>query len=146
LIRQAGPGDAFRIYAVMNGNLDDYFAQEVIEFFLAQWPTGQFIAEDIFGNTEGALCGSRLSNGRVSVSLLAVNASKRGRGIGTSLLDSFKRRCFMEGHSLIQLEVRVGNPKAIGFYRRNGFEVSEHLPGFYSDSTDAYRMVCRLSG
>ena len=36
----------------MNGNLDDYFSPDVINFFRMQWPTGQFIAEED-GNDSG---------------------------------------------------------------------------------------------
>ena len=146
MVRQAGEEDLGRIYSVMNGNLDEYFSPEVINFFMAQWPRRQFIAEDVFGNAAGAICGSRLDGGRASISLFAVDASFRRKGVGGMLLDSFRRRCFMDGFGLIQLEVRTTNADAISFYRRRGFSVSENLPHFYSDGGDAYRMSAFASG
>ena len=41
-IRKATAKDLDGIFAVINLNLDDYFAPEAIGFFLSQWPEGQF--------------------------------------------------------------------------------------------------------
>ena len=123
--------DVDDVFAVLNLNLGEYFAPEVIQFFLAQWPE----------QVVGALCGSKLAGNRASVSLLAVNSSMRGKGAGTSLMASLRRACMMNGIGTIQLEVRTTNEDAIRFYKRLGFSVSEFLPSFYNDGGDGYRMV-----
>ncbi len=146
IVRQAGEKDFEKICSIVNGNLDDYFSPDVIAFFMSQWPQGQFIAEDVFGNAVGALCGSKLDGGRASISLFAVEAPFRGEGIGGMLLDAYRRRCFMDGCGTIQLEVRTTNGPAISFYRKRGFEFSENLPHFYGDGGVAYRMVAFSSG
>lgn len=134
--------DLQQAFAVLNLNLDDYFAPEVIEFFLAQWPEGQFVATSVTGEVVGVLCGSRLSGGRASVALLAVDSRWRGEGVGTSLLDQVRRACMFSGIRTLQLEVRTTNASAIGFYTRRGFHIVETLPGFYNDGGSGYRMVC----
>ena len=141
MIRQADERDAMKVFEIMNKGLDDYFAPEVINFFQMQWPGGQFIAEDLFGNAVGAICGSRLDGGRAAISLFAVIPGYQGKGIGTQLLDAFRRRCMMEGYGTIQLEVRTQNTRAISFYETHGFYKTELLHGFYSDGGDGYRMV-----
>lgn len=141
MIRQTGERDTEKVFSIMNSNLDDYFSPDVINFFRMQWPTGQFIAEDLFGNPLGAICGSRLDGGRASISLFAVSAHHRGTGIGSQLLESFRRRCLMEGMSTIQLEVRTTNANAIRFYGRHGFVKTEYLQSFYNDGGDGFRMV-----
>lgn len=146
IIRQAGEWDTEKVFSIMNGNLDDYFSPDVINFFRMQWPTGQFIAEDFHGNPVGAICGSRLDGGRASISLFAVSGNHRGKGIGTQLLEAFRRRCLMEGMSTIQLEVRVTNTNAIRFYEKNGFVKTEYLQSFYNDGGDGYRMVSGTPG
>lgn len=133
--------DITDVFAVLNLNLDDYFAPEVIGFFLTQWPEGQFVAETYAGRIVGALCGSRLGGNRASVALLAVDSSVRGKGAGSALLSDLRQACLMQGISTIQLEVRTTNVSAISFYQRRGFVVSEHLPSFYNDGGDGYRMV-----
>lgn len=146
IIRQAGEKDFEKVCSIINGNLDDYFSPDVIAFFMSQWPHGQFIAEDVFGNALGVICGSRLDGGRASISLFAVESSFRGKGVGGMLLDAFRRRCFMDGYGTIQLEVRTANSNAIAFYKKRGFVCSEFLPHFYGDGGDAYRMVAFSSG
>ena len=140
-VRKTTAKDLDGIFAVINLNLDDYFAPEALEFFLNQWPEGQFVAESFTGQVVGALCAARLGPDRATVSLLAVDAAARGRGAGTSLLDALRRVCLMEGIRTIQLEVRAENSDAIGFYTKRGFVVSERLPRYYNDGGDGYRMV-----
>ncbi len=140
-IRKMTAKDIDDVFTVLNLNLDEYFAPDVIVFFLAQWPEGQFVAESITGRIVGALCGARLDSGRASVSLLAVDPGSRGTGVGTSLLTALRWACVMDGISTIQLEVRTTNRSAIKFYTHHGFSVSENLPGFYNDGGDGYRMV-----
>lgn len=144
MIRQTVPADAGIVQALVNNNLDDFFHQDIIGFFLAQWPTGQFIATDFIGRPLGVLVGSRLSGGRASISLLAVNQEVRSMGVGSQLLAYFRRRCMMEGYRTMQLEVRVTNTRAIAFYERHGFMISENLTDFYSNGGSAYRMVCNV--
>ena len=128
--------DVQSVFAVLNLNLDDYFAPEVIGFFLAQWPEGQFVAESITGQIVGAVCCSKLSGNRASVALLAVDSSVRGRGAGGMLLSNVRRACMMQGIGTIQLEVRTTNTT-----KRRGFTVTEFLPSFYNDGGDGYRMT-----
>ena len=85
--------DITDVFAVLNLNLDDYFAPEVIGFFLTQWPEGQFVAETYAGRIVGALCGSRLGGNRASVALLAVDSSVRGKGAGSALLSDLRQAC-----------------------------------------------------
>lgn len=144
IIRQTAPADAGAVLALVNNNLDDYFHPDIVDFFLMQWPTGQFIATDFLNRPLGVLVGSRLSRGRASISLLAVNSGVRSMGVGTQLLAYFRRRCMMEGYSMMQLEVRTTNASAIRFYEKQGFRISETLPNFYSNGGSAYRMVCNV--
>ena len=145
-IRKATAKDLDGIFAVINLNLDDYFAPEAIGFFLSQWPEGQFVAESFTGRIVGALCAAKLGGNCASVSLLAVDSSVRGHGAGGSLLDALRRTCMMEGVSTIQLEVRTTNSAAIDFYRRRGFAIAETLPHYYNDGGDGYRMVSATYG
>lgn len=144
IIRQTVPADAGTVLALVNNNLDDFFHPDIIDFFLAQWPSGQFLATDFIGRPLGVLVGSRLSGGRASISLLAVNSEVRSNGVGSQLLAYFRRRCMMEGYRTMQLEVRVTNTAAIRFYERHGFTITENLPNFYSNGGSAYRMVCNV--
>ncbi|AGI47671.1 Acetyltransferase [Thermoplasmatales archaeon BRNA1] len=139
------PGDGDGAYEVLCSSLDEYFAREVLDYFMMQWPAGSFVAVDYAGRIMGYIAGSRLQNGRAAVSLLCVNQLVRGRGVGESLLAHLRQAARMEGIRTIQLEVRTTNTEAIRFYERRGFKPVESLPRFYNDGGDGIRMISSSS-
>ena len=143
-IRVMRPEDEAKVYALISESLDEYFAPQVITFFRMQWPAGQVVACDLFGNVLCYLAGTKLPNGRVSVHLFATAPGSRGKGIGTMVLNRFKQAALMEGFSSIQLEVKERNTRAMDFYKRNGFVPVEYLESFYNDGSSGVRMVCDL--
>ncbi len=145
-VRRMTERDLESVFTIINLNLDDYFAPEVVQFFLLQWPEGQFVAADLSGRVVGALCGARLDPSRASVSLLAVEPQCRGSGAGGALMDALERTCLMNGITRLQLEVRTENSAAQRFYSRRGYRITESLPHFYNDGGDGYRMVKDLRG
>ncbi|MBE6523866.1 MAG: GNAT family N-acetyltransferase [Thermoplasmata archaeon] len=145
ITRQMRPSDLIGVYALMNTNLDGSFSMETIEYFGTMWPEGQFVAEDLFGNLRGALTGARMSNGRASIALFAVDSGYRGQGIGSRLLREFRMKCFMQGYTEIQLELRTTNISARTFYNRHGFIISETVPDLYGPGEDGYRMVAKVN-
>ncbi len=145
ICRNMSPEDGLAVFALINSNLDGSFSLDTIEYFISLWPEGQYVAEDLFGNIVGALCGTRLSNGRASLALFAVDAKYRGQGVGSRLFDSFRTKCRMEGFSEIQLELRTGNIVAYSFYSKRGFAVTELVDSLYGPGENGYRMVLRLN-
>lgn len=135
------PSDADGAYMVVCASLDEYYERSVIDFFMFQWPEGQFVAVDMFGNVAGYLAGSRLQNGRASVALFCVSPEFRGRGVGSSLLSRFMTSARFSGCREIQLEVRVENTDAIRFYRKRGFVPTDNLISFYNDGGAAVRLI-----
>jgi len=133
--------DASGAYSVMVSSLDEYYAPEVVQYFLMQWPAGQIVACDFSGRIIGYLAGARLGPGRASVSLFCVDPAYRSKGIGSMMLSRFRQSAMMEGIGTIQLEVKENNASAIRFYTRNGFTVTERLERFYNDGSAGVRMV-----
>ena len=145
ICRPMRASDLIDVFALMNTNLDGSFSLQTIEYFVTMWPEGQFVAEDIFGNLVGALCGTRMSNGRASIALFAVDMKHRGQGIGTKLYDTFRLKCFMQGYSELQLELRITNSNAFKFYSDKGFVIAERVPSLYGPGEDGYRMVVKIN-
>lgn len=141
LVRKAVASDSADILRIVNTNLDDYFLPEVIDFFIMQWPDGQFLATDFIGNPIGTLVGAKLSGNRATISLLAVNTDVRSKGVGTALINRFRQECIINGITSIQLEVRTTNESAIAFYKKQGFTILERLDCFYNNGGSAFRMV-----
>ena len=68
------------------------------------------------------------------------------QGIGSMLIEEFRRICTERRLSTIWLEVRSSNRPAIDFYRSRGFIRKGVRPNFYSNPTeDADLMVCALT-
>jgi ribosomal protein S18 acetylase RimI-like enzyme len=53
---------------------------------------------------------------------VAVVPSKRGRGIGESLLDALVERARADGHRALSLSVPSGDSALVAFYEKHGFE------------------------
>ena len=72
---------------------------------------------------------------------LAVDAQRRGQGIGRALLADVRERMRSQGAHALRLDVRWDDPAARRFYARAGFSPEGIKEGVYSDGTDALEMV-----
>lgn len=64
---------------------------------------------------------------------IAIAGRLQGTGLAGDLLTAFVTECRARGVRSIWLEVRVSNSRAIGFYRKNGFQAVRTRPGYYQD-------------
>jgi ribosomal-protein-alanine N-acetyltransferase len=76
---------------------------------------------------------------------IAVSERSQGLGIGRRLLEACEREARRHDCTRISLEVRAANERAVDLYVRNGYRVTEDLPGYYEDGADGVRR-CRESG
>ncbi len=70
---------------------------------------------------------------------LAVHPERRGRGIGSQLLEA--GLAVLSPADTVKLEVRDHNDAARALYRRYGFEALRRVEGYYDDGDDAIVMV-----
>jgi len=141
MIRRMRSSDIDQVYNIACLSLDEYYVLEVFSFFMAEWPSGQLVSCDPVGNIIGFICGSQLTSDKASILMFAVDPRCRNMGIGSELLQEFRRVASMDRKRIIQLEVRPSNANAISFYEKKGFHVSEQLPNFYNNGGNAFRMV-----
>lgn len=74
---------------------------------------------DILGYA--AMYANDRDNRTAYISLIAVDKTKQGCGIGSSVLQACIGTAYEKGMHIIKLEVKKDNKKAIKFYERNGF-------------------------
>jgi len=67
---------------------------------------------------------------------IAVAGDRRGRGIGSALLDNLFAWAHAQGYRAIHLEVREGNSAARELYRRRGFLETGRRAGYYRDNLE----------
>jgi ribosomal protein S18 acetylase RimI-like enzyme len=76
---------------------------------------------------------------------IAVDASRRGIGLGRRLLADAEAVAAAARRRVLRLEVREGNRRAIGLYVAHGYRPIGRWPGYYADSADALRYEKALS-
>lgn len=109
-------------------------------FFDAQYRASTcYLAVALGGGTErppaGDVVGFALVRPEGYLSLLGVAPGNRRRGHGSRLMERV-----VADHPGVACHVRTTNGEAIGFYADHGLLVDERVPGYYRDSTDAYRL------
>ena len=90
----------------------------------------RFLAADCDGKTVGYVCACN-TLGEINIANVSVTEDHRSQGIATMLMEELERRAVEKGASAIFLEVRVSNNRALGLYRKRGFEIQSILPDFY---------------
>jgi ribosomal-protein-alanine N-acetyltransferase len=117
--RDAWPGAAF-------GYLEHVFR-------LGRPPRGRLWTACEAGGRVVGYVGVELSalGGEADVINLAVEPSRRRRGVGARLLGTAVAYCRGRGIPLVWLRVRAGNRAARAFYRRCGFRAVGRFRGYY---------------
>jgi ribosomal-protein-alanine N-acetyltransferase len=77
---------------------------------------------------------------RARVYSVAVKENFRGQGIAAALFEKAISYAKKEGKSVIKLEVRAVNEKAIKLYKKLGFKTQKKLKAYYPDDMDALVM------
>jgi ribosomal-protein-alanine N-acetyltransferase len=72
--------------------------------------------------------------------LLAVQAARRRKGVGSALLNWLEATVTVAGIGVVKLETRVTNQDGRLFYRRHGFEEVGLHQGYYQGIEDAMQM------
>ena len=72
---------------------------------------------------------------------LDVLPSLQGKGIGSLLMNQILNRACLDKIQRVDLEVAEDNPKAISFYRAQGFHTVKRLRKYYPNNKDALVMT-----
>ena len=72
----------------------------------------------------------KLAEGDFYLQAIAVDATLRGEGIGSALLDSIEDRAGKCGATRFFLDASAGNNDAIRFYKRHGMAIQSTWPSF----------------
>jgi len=132
--------DLKKVHQIADISLKENYTRELLLTIKETWNDG-FLVYDINGNIVGFICGMILNSESVRILMLAVHPLQRNRGIGSELLQRFVEISSSNGIKKIVLEVRVGSLKAIKFYQKRGFQITEKLENFYTNDENGYKMV-----
>lgn len=138
-VRPFVPNDLPAVTTIVRDVLRENYPTSIYLDIHKWWREG-FLVATFEGHPVGFLAAVVPSDGQARILMLAVTEANRSRGIGSFLMDQFLKACGMRGLKRIELEVRVSNTRAIRFYERYGFAISQTLPKFYTDGEDGYKM------
>jgi len=142
-LRPFSPNDIPAVAGVVRESLRENYSATIYLDIHKWWRDGFIVAENE-GRIVGFVAGVNNAPYNTRILMLAVLELHRKRGIGSALMDAFLQQCALRGMRTVELEVRVSNETAIGFYKRYGFQIAGTLPRFYTDGEDGYKMMRHL--
>jgi ribosomal protein S18 acetylase RimI-like enzyme len=100
---------------------------------------------DVYGSVAGyCIVLFRANSSTARLYSIAVGPGQSGRGIGRMLIDGAKREAGARCCSVLRLEVREDNPRAIAIYGQSGFQMTGSQADYYEDGMTAVRMAMGL--
>lgn len=75
---------------------------------------------------------------------IVIDPAYQGAGLGKKLLEACEKEAVRKKCKRLSLEVRTDNVRAIEFYKKYGYKITEKLPKYYSGVASGYRMVKTL--
>jgi [ribosomal protein S18]-alanine N-acetyltransferase len=128
-ISEAGPRDAAAIAGLHGASFQRGWSEDEVERLLTERNVVAHRATN--GRSVLGFILSRLAADEAEILSIAVNASRRGKGLARALLDLHMRRLAGLGTRTIFIEVGKDNIPALKLYRRAGFREVGQRPGYY---------------
>lgn len=145
-VRSAARADLLEVFRIEQSAFPQPWPYGAFEGFLGQ--DGFLVAADESGGVVGYVVADTVPNhgqplGHIKD--IAVHPDRRGRGVGTTLLERALTVLSEQRTSRVKLEVRESNGVALDLYRTFGFAVQRTLPRYYDDGENAYVMTRSLA-
>ena len=139
IIRNFQPTDTFSVIKLASITLSEYYNPSLFSYFYETYPEGFLVAE-LNHKIVGFLVGVHINTQLSKILMISVSPDFHKKKIGTQLLQKFIEISKKDKIKRIELEVRTDNFKAINFYLKNKFKITEKIEGFYQNGEDAYSM------
>lgn len=138
-VRFFKPTDMFAVIKLASDNLPERYNPSLFNYFYETNPKG-FIVAEAGHKTIGFIIGVKINSDNAKILMLAVSEKYRKQKIGTYLLNQLNEQLKKDKIKKVELQVRIDNEKAINFYEKNGFKITEKIPEFYQNGETAYSM------
>lgn len=138
-VRLFEPTDMFSVIKIASDTLTERYNPSLFTYFYETFPKGFIVAEKDH-KIIGFLIGVKIDSEKAKILMLSVSQLYRKQNIGSSLLNQFLKEIKKANINQISLEVRTDNEKAIKFYQKHGFRITEKLTEFYQNGEEAYTM------
>jgi len=129
----------FSVIKLASEILTENYSPSLFNYFYETFPQGFIVAEK-HHKIIGFIVGVPIRSENARILMLSISESQRRQNIGSKLLEQFLKEATLQNIKNIELEVRTDNNKAIKFYQKHGFDITEKLSKFYQNGEDAYTM------
>ena len=145
--RGLADGDAVRLIAALDDDLDERYPEFAVNFFSltpaeVEPGHGAFVLAYVDGVAVGCGAVRSLGGGDAEIKRMYVAPGNRRLGVGRAVLDALFAEATALGASRVVLETGVRLPGALALYRRAGFEV---IPCF-GEYAEAPLSLCMARG
>jgi ribosomal protein S18 acetylase RimI-like enzyme len=116
----------------------DQLSRRSLRYFL-RVPNAALLVAEMRGAVAGyALVAFRSGSAIARLYSIAIKPDFRGRNLGLALLKAGERAARERGASLMRLEVRSRNRRAIALYERYGYCRYDRIEDYYEDGAAAF--------
>jgi len=133
----------FSVIKIASETLTEQYNPSLFNYFYETYPQGFIVAEKAH-KIIGFIIGLKTYTNTARILMLSVSKPYRRQKIGSALLKQFIKQISKEDIKNITLEVRTENHRAIKFYEKHGFKITNKIPKFYQNGKDAYVMEKKL--
>ena len=133
----------FSVIKLISETLPEQYNPSLFNYFYETFPQGLIVAEKAH-KIIGSIIGVKFNPQTAKILMLSVSEQYRNQNIGSALLTQFLKVILIENVRHIELEVRTDNKKAIKFYQKHGFKITQKITKFYQNGENAYTMTRRL--
>jgi len=131
--------DMFDVLKLASHVLTEQYNPTLFTYFYESCPWGFWTAHQ-YQRLVGFIVGVPFSEDFAKILMIGVRPESRKKGIGSRLLLQLLTEFTNRNITHIELEVATSNKKAISFYEKHNFHITEQYPQFYQNGEDAYIM------
>jgi ribosomal protein S18 acetylase RimI-like enzyme len=135
--------DMFAVLKLASKVLPEQYNPTLFTYLYETCPWGLWTAHQ-YQRIVGFIIGVPFTDQFAKILMIGVHPTMQRKGIGSLLLDKLLTVFHQHNISIIELEVSVNNKKAIHFYQKHNFQITEEYDHFYQNGDNAY--IMRLSG
>ena len=138
-IRTFQANDMFPVIKIASETLPEQYTPSLFTYFYETFPELFLVAEH-YQKIIGFILAIRISPQIARILMISVLPSYQRLFIGTQLINHLIQILKTKKIKQISLEVRTDNQKALSFYKKHHFEISDTLEHFYQNGEDAFMM------
>ena len=145
MIRKMIINDLDQVMIIEKESFNEHWKRKDFEYEINENPYSNMVVYEKDNKILGIL-GYYILFDDAQITTIAVRENCRGKRVATQLMEYLIKDCNRRECSVLSLEVRKSNQKAINLYKKFEFVEMNIRKGYYEDGEDAIFMMRALGG